>query len=44
MSKVDALYKENFIFKSQHYSKHNEFDVSNKVYQALLKGEDIFAQ
>ena len=42
MSKVDAIYKENFVFKAQHYSKHNEFDVSNKVYQEILKGEDIF--
>lgn len=44
MNKVDALYKENFVFKPQHYSRHNEFDVSNKVYEALLKGEDIFAR
>ncbi|SHG41293.1 hypothetical protein [Pedobacter caeni] len=42
MGKVDALYKENFVFKPHHYSKHNEFDVSNKVYKEILKGEDIF--
>lgn len=42
MTKVDALYQENFVFKTQHYSKHNEFDVSNKAYQEILKGEDIF--
>ncbi|ASK32182.1 hypothetical protein CEY12_19730 [Chryseobacterium sp. T16E-39] len=41
--KINALYRENFVFKPQFYSKHNEFDLSNIAYKEILKGENIFA-
>jgi hypothetical protein len=43
ITKVNLLYQENFVFKPQYYSKHNEFDISNKAYKEILKGENIFA-